>query len=42
MNIPDGLKYTKEHEWVSLEGNVATIGIPITHKENWETLFLLI
>ncbi|HOJ19173.1 MAG: glycine cleavage system protein GcvH [Ignavibacteriales bacterium] len=27
MNIPDGLKYTKEHEWVSLEGNVATIGI---------------
>ena len=27
MNAPDGLKYTKEHEWVSVEGNVATIGI---------------
>ena len=27
MNIPDDLKYTNEHEWVRLEGNVATIGI---------------
>ena len=27
MNIPDKLRYTKDHEWVSLEGNVATIGI---------------
>lgn len=27
MNIPANLKYTKEHEWVSLEGDVATIGI---------------
>ncbi|MFM2358800.1 MAG: glycine cleavage system protein GcvH [Bacteroidota bacterium] len=27
MNIPANLKYTKEHEWVSLEGNVATVGI---------------
>lgn len=27
MNIPANLKYTKDHEWVSLEGNVATIGI---------------
>ncbi len=27
MNIPENLKYTKEHEWVSLEGDVATIGI---------------
>jgi glycine cleavage system H protein len=27
MNIPEGLKYTKEHEWVNLEGNIATIGI---------------
>ena len=25
--IPEGLKYTKEHEWVKVEGNVATIGI---------------
>ena len=27
MNIPNDLRYTKEHEWVRLEGNVATIGI---------------
>ena len=27
MNIPNELRYTKEHEWVRLEGDVATIGI---------------
>ena len=27
MNIPAELKYTKDHEWVKLEGDVATIGI---------------
>jgi glycine cleavage system H protein len=27
MNFPENLKYTKEHEWVSIEGNVATVGI---------------
>jgi glycine cleavage system H protein len=27
MNIPDNLKYTKDHEWVSVEGDIATIGI---------------
>ncbi|MCZ8216198.1 MAG: glycine cleavage system protein H, partial [Cyclobacteriaceae bacterium] len=27
MNIPDGLQYTKDHEWVKIEGNTATIGI---------------
>jgi glycine cleavage system H protein len=27
MNFPDNLKYTKEHEWVRLEGNIAYIGI---------------
>lgn len=27
MNFPDNLKYTKDHEWVSLDGQVATIGI---------------
>lgn len=26
-NVPAGLKYSKEHEWVKTEGNVATIGI---------------
>jgi glycine cleavage system H protein len=27
MNFPENLKYTKEHEWVSMEGDVATIGV---------------
>lgn len=27
MNVPDNLHYTKDHEWVSIEGDVATIGI---------------
>jgi glycine cleavage system H protein len=27
MNIPASLRYTKDHEWIRLDGNVATIGI---------------
>jgi glycine cleavage system H protein len=27
MNIPANLKYTKDHEWVSIDGDVATVGI---------------
>lgn len=27
MNLPDNLRYTKEHEWIRLEGDVAYIGI---------------
>ena len=27
MNIPDGLKYTKDHEWVKIDGNTALVGI---------------
>ncbi|NIG52714.1 glycine cleavage system protein GcvH [Chitinophaga sp. Cy-1792] len=27
MNFPSNLKYTKDHEWILLEGNTATIGI---------------
>ncbi len=27
MSFPANLKYTKDHEWISMEGNVATIGI---------------
>lgn len=27
MNIPSELKYTKEHEWIKMEGNTATVGI---------------
>jgi len=27
MNFPDNLRYTKDHEWIKLEGDIATIGI---------------
>ena len=27
MNIPENLKYTKDHEWLKVEDNIATIGI---------------
>jgi glycine cleavage system H protein len=27
MSYPSNLRYTKEHEWISLDGNIATIGI---------------
>ena len=27
MNIPSQLKYTKDHEWISLDGDIATVGI---------------
>ncbi|HKM94282.1 MAG TPA: glycine cleavage system protein GcvH [Prolixibacteraceae bacterium] len=27
MNIPENLKYTKEHEWVKIDGDIALIGI---------------
>ena len=27
MKIPEDLKYTKDHEWVRIEGNIATVGV---------------
>ena len=27
MNIPKELKYTKDHEWISIDGEIATVGI---------------
>lgn len=27
MNVPGNLKYTKDHEWVSIDGDIATVGI---------------
>ncbi len=27
MNVPEGLKYTEDHEWIRVEGNTAYIGI---------------
>lgn len=27
MNVPEELKYTKEHEWVKIDGDMATVGV---------------
>ena len=27
MNLPDKLKYTKDHEWILVDGNIVTVGI---------------
>lgn len=27
MNIPENLKYTKDHEWIKVDGNIALVGI---------------
>ena len=27
MEFPDNLKYTKEHEWIRIDGNIATVGV---------------
>ena len=27
MNIPENLKYTNDHEWIKVEGNIGTIGV---------------
>jgi len=27
MNVPSNLKYTKDHEWISVDGDIATVGI---------------
>ena len=35
MNIPNNLKYTKEHEWVLIEGNIGTIGVTDMLRANW-------
>lgn len=41
MNIPDNLKYTKDHEWVKVEGGVATIGITaFAQKELGDIVFV--
>ncbi len=38
MNVPDNLLYTEEHEWVLIEGNVATIGITDFAQEQLDEL----
>lgn len=41
MNIPADLKYTKEHEWIRVEGDVAIVGITdYAQSELGEIVFL--
>lgn len=41
MNFPSELRYTKDHEWISIEGNVATVGITdFAQKELGDIVFL--
>jgi glycine cleavage system H protein len=41
MNFPNELKYTQEHEWIRVEGDVATIGITdFAQKELGDIVFL--
>jgi len=41
MNIPTNLKFTKDHEWVSVEGDVATVGITdFTQKELGDIVYV--
>jgi len=41
MNIPENLKYTKDHEWIKLDGETATIGITdFAQKELGDIVFI--
>jgi len=41
MNVPGNLKYTKDHEWILVEGNEATIGITdFAQKELGDIVFI--
>ena len=41
MNIPDNLKYTKDHEWIKIEGDEAIIGITeFAQKELGDIVFI--
>jgi glycine cleavage system H protein len=41
MNIPENLFYTKEHEWVKVEGDIATVGITdFAQKELGDIVFV--
>jgi len=37
MEFPEELKYTAEHEWVLVEGDLAVIGSPISPRIPWGT-----
>ncbi|MEX2514135.1 MAG: glycine cleavage system protein GcvH [Cyclobacteriaceae bacterium] len=41
MNYPNDLKYTKDHEWVKIEGDIATVGITdFAQKELGDIVFI--
>lgn len=41
MEVPAGLKFTKDHEWVKLEGDIATVGISdFAQKELGDIVFV--
>jgi glycine cleavage system H protein len=41
MNFPDHLKYTKDHEWISVDGDTATVGITdFAQKELGDIVYL--
>ena len=41
MNFPSELKYTKDHEWIKIDGNIATIGITdFAQKELGDIVFI--
>ncbi len=41
MNVPDNLKYSKDHEWVSVDGSIAKIGITdYAHGELGDIVFV--
>lgn len=41
MNLPENLKYTKDHEWALIEGDIATIGITdFAQKELGDIVFV--
>lgn len=41
MNFPSHLRYTKDHEWIKLDGNIATIGITdFAQKELGDIVFV--
>ena len=42
MNFPQNLKYTNEHEWIRVEGDIAYVGITDYAQDNWAILYSLI
>jgi glycine cleavage system H lipoate-binding protein len=41
MNVPENLRYSKDHEWVRLDGNKATVGITdFAQKEMGDVVFV--